>query len=75
MHEADSNKDYSEKEIKALFEKNLKAEITRDKREHNSPPFFLDLSEQLKPENFDPEARLVFPENEEPQEGGASWPI
>ena len=61
------DKDYSGKEIKALFKKQLKAEIARDRREHNSPPFFLDLSEQLKPENFDPEVWLVFPENEEPR--------
>lgn len=61
------DKDYSDQEIKTLFEKKLKAEIARDKREHDSPPFFLDLSEQLTPENFDPEAWLVFPENEEPR--------
>ena len=61
------DKDYSDKEIKALFEKKLKAEIARDRREHNSPPFFPDLSEQLTPESFDPQAWLVFPENEEPR--------
>lgn len=61
------DKDYSDKEIKKLFEKKLKAWVARDRREHNSPPFFLDLSEQLTPENFDPEAWLVFPENEEPR--------
>ena len=61
------DKDYSDKEIRALFEKKRRAEIARDRREHNRPPFFLDLSEQLTPENFDPEAWLVFPENEEPR--------
>ena len=61
------DKDYSDKEIRELFEKKLKAYIARDKREYNSPPFFPDLSGQLTPENFDPGAWLVFPENEEPR--------
>ena len=61
------DRDYSDKEIKELFEKKLKAEVSRDRREHNRPPSILDLSDRLTPENFDPTAWLVFPENEEPR--------
>lgn len=61
------DKDYSDKEIKDFFEKKLKAEIARDEREYNRPPLCLDLFERLKPENYDPEEWLVFPEGEEPR--------
>lgn len=59
------DKEYSTKEIRAFFEKKLKSEIARDRREYNTPPCFLDVSDQLKPENFDPEGWLLFPNGEE----------
>ncbi len=55
------DKEYSAKEIRAFFEKKLKAEIARDRREYNTPPCFPDMSDQLKPESFDRSDWLVFP--------------
>ena len=53
------DKVYSDEEIQAFYAKDLKAEIARDRRLHNTPPSFMDIEEYLSPDRFDPELFLL----------------
>lgn len=55
---------YTDEEIRAFYDKDLKAEIARDRRIHNTPPASYDWADALlNPDQFSPEAFLF--ENEE----------
>ena len=58
------DKVYSDKDIQAFYDKDLKAEVARDRRIHNTPPGPFDWEDELLlPDRFTPEAFLF--ENEE----------
>lgn len=38
-----ADKEYSDEEIAALYDKKLKAEIARDRRQYNEPPQFIEM--------------------------------
>jgi hypothetical protein len=50
---------YTDAEIDALYQKQLKKEIASDRRSYNSEPFFLPLDDLITEENFDPEDWLL----------------
>jgi hypothetical protein len=62
---------YTDAEIEALYQKQLKKEIASDRRSYNSEPFFLPLDELLTEENFDPENWLLV---EDEETGAVSHP-
>jgi hypothetical protein len=51
---------YTDAEIEALYQKQLKKEIASDRRSYNSEPFFLPLDDLLTEENFDPAETIQF---------------
>jgi hypothetical protein len=55
---------YTNAEIDALYQKQLKKEIASDRRAYNSEPFFLPLDDLLTEENFDPENWLLVADEE-----------
>ena len=58
------DKGYTDDDIQAFYDKDLKAEIARDRRIHNTPPGPYDWEEELlQPDRFTPETFLF--ENEE----------
>ncbi len=57
------DKDYSTEEIKALYEKELKKEVARSRKFHNTPPSFEWMYTLLEPDKFDPDNFLI--ENQE----------
>ena len=58
------DKVYTDEEIKAFYDKDLKDEIARDRRIHNTPPLAHDWEDKLlTPERFSPDMFLF--ENEE----------
>ena len=58
------DREYTDDEIQAFYDQDLKAEIARDRRIHNTPPAAYDwMEELLTPDQFSPEAFLF--ENEE----------
>ena len=58
------DREYTDEEIQSFYDRDLKAEIARNRRIHNTPPAACDwLEELLAPNQFSPEAFLF--ENEE----------
>ena len=58
------DKVYTDEDIQAFYDKDLKAEVARDRRIHNTPPLAPDWEDELlAPENFSPDMFLF--ENEE----------
>ena len=60
------DKDYSEGEIKAMYRDKLKKEIEDDRRDYNSPPVCLDLSDRLSEDTFSAEDWIIVDEVGEP---------
>ena len=59
-----SDKVYTDEDIQAFYDRDLKAEVARDRRIHNTPPGPYDWEEELlQPDRFTPETFLF--ENEE----------
>ena len=54
------DKVYTDEEIMEFYLKKRQRAIARDRREHDEPPQFFDVSETLTPERFDPEHWRIF---------------
>ena len=68
-----ADKVYSDAEIQAFYERDLKKEIAHDRKLHNLKPTFELEEELLRPENFKPENFLFEDEAYTPSEAVKSY--